>query len=249
MRYSRPTLGILWAFLSPLFVVTIFYVVFSIILQVKTKEAPFFLYLMSAVFSWRFFQDSLVSSATSLIDNKNLIRESSFPHYLIPLAIVVANAINFLPSLSILIVASLISLKGLPIFILFLPVVLFIHFIIITGLSLMLSIFYVKWRDTRYILEAALTILFYLTPAFYSIYLVKGSFSKVLFNIYISNPLVGILNLYRLSTLRGFYQAIKEDIGLLNLVIIPVVFSFIIFWLGFYLYKKNKNSINDHISY
>ncbi len=249
IRYRRPALGFFWAFLSPLLVVVIFYVVFSIILQVKTEEAPFFLYLMSAVFTWRFFQDSLMSSVGSLVDNKNLVRESKFPHYFIPLSIIFANGINFLPSLGILIITALFVLKGLPIFIVFLPVILAIHLLISIGISLILSILYVKWRDTRYVLEAALLVLFYLTPVFYSIYLVKDSFPPVLFFLYIYNPFVGILNLYRIAILKGFYPAIKQDIGFLSLIAIPAAFAVIVLLSGFYLYKKNKNNINDHLPY
>ena len=168
-RYLRPVLGFFWVLLSPLLTVAIFYVVFSIILQVKISEAPFLLYLMTAVFSWRFFQDSLMCSVTSLIDNKNLIRESNFPHYFIPLSIVLANIIIFLPSLCILIVAALLILKKLPIFILLLPIILGVHLMATIGLSLLVSILYLKWRDTKYILEAVLQVIFYSTPVFYSI--------------------------------------------------------------------------------
>src|SRR3989338_2265063 len=78
IRYSRPMLGFLWAFLSPFLIVGVFYLVFSLILKVQTEEAPFFLYLMSAVFPWQFFHNSVISSTTSLVDNKNLLREANF---------------------------------------------------------------------------------------------------------------------------------------------------------------------------
>ncbi|MDD4939329.1 MAG: ABC transporter permease [Candidatus Omnitrophica bacterium] len=249
IRYSRPLLGFAWAFLSPLLTVAIFYVVFSVILQVKTKEAPFLLYLMSAVFTWRFFQDSVASSTTSLVDNKNLVLESQLPHYLIPLSIILANAVNFLPSLFILIITSLFFLKGLPVFIVFLPVILAVHLILTTGISLISSIVYVRFRDMKYVVEALLPILFYLTPAFYSIYLVKDSLPPSLFNLYIYNPFVGVLFLYRLAVLRGFYPAIGEEIGLPGLIICPLIFSAIIFLLGIRFYKRNEKNINDHISY
>jgi len=249
IRYSRPLLGFFWAFLSPFLIVIIFYVVFSMILKVKTEEAPFLLYLMSAIFSWRFFQDSLVCATTSLIDNKNLIKESNFPHYLIPISIVLANAINFLPSLAIVIVTSLFTLKGLPIFVLFLPIVLSIHLAIAIGLSIILSILYVRWRDIKYILEAALLILFYFTPVFYSIRLVKDSFPPLLFTIYINNPFVAILNLYRITILKDFYIYLQRYIGLSCLIVVPLGFAVVIFLFGFYFYKKNKNNINDYLSY
>jgi ABC-type polysaccharide/polyol phosphate export permease len=249
IRYSRSILGFFWVFLSPLLIVAVFYIIFSIILQVKTEEAPFILYLMSAIFPWRFFQDSLMSSTTSLTDNKNLIRESSFSHYLIPLSIVFSNCIIFLPSLVILIITALIYLKGLPIFIVLLPIVLAVHLIVTFSIALVASILYVKWRDTRYILEVVLQALFYSTPVFYSVFFVKNSFSALWFKVYIHNPFVGILNLYRFAILKDFYSKIKESVGLFSLMLVPAVFAIAILLLSLYFYKKNKNTINDYLSY
>lgn len=249
IRYSRPVLGFFWAFLSPFLTVVIFYLVFSAILKIETEEAPFFLYLMSAVFPWRFFQDSLMCSTTSLVDNKNLIRESNFPHYLIPVSIVLANAIIFLPPLIILIIASFFVLKGLSPFLLFLPFILALHLAATVGLAVAFSLLYVKWRDIKYILEIALLLLFYITPVFYSIYLVKSSFSPLLFKIYTYNPFVGILNLYRIAFLKGFYGVIQKDVGSLALFIVPFGFAFVVFLSAFYFYNKNKDRINDYLSY
>ncbi len=248
IRYQRPLLGFFWLVLSPFLTVAVFYLIFSLILKVRIEEAPFILYLMSAVFPWRFFQDSLLSSVSSLMENRNLIRESRFSHCLIPISIVLANMIHFLPSLVILIVTSLFILKGLSVFIIFLPVVLAAHISITMGFSVIFSILYVRWRDIKYVLEPFLLLLFYLTPAFYSLSLVKASFSPTLFKLYLSNPFVCLLNLYRLAILKGFYQAIKEE-ARAYLVFMPVILAVIVILLAVYLYRKNKNSINDYLSY
>jgi len=248
IRYSRPAIGFFWAFLSPLLMVAILYLVFSVILQVKIKEAPFLLYLMSAVFPWRFFQDSVLSSTTSLVDNKNLIKESSIPQYLIPLSIVLANAINFLPSLGILLLTAIFYLRGLPFFIVLLPIILAIHFVATMGISLAASILYIKCRDIKYILEAVLQILFYLTPAFYPLSLIKESFGPAWFTVYTHNPFVGILNLYRLTILKGFYPALKGA-GAVSIFLVPLGFAIVILALSFSYYQKNKTIINDYLSY
>ncbi len=250
LRYSRPLLGFFWAFLSPFLIVIIFYLVFSLILKVEIRGVPFIFYLMSAVFPWRFFQDSLICSVTSLIDNKNLIRESNFAHYLIPVSIVLVNMIIFFPPLLILIIVSLWVLKGLGIFIIFLPIILAIHIIITVASAIISSILYVKWRDTKYILEILLLLLFYLTPAFYPLSLVRTSFPPLLFRFYLCNPLVCILNLYRISIFRDFYSIIRQDISDLTFIIIlPVIFAISLVLLAIYLYRKNKDSINDYLSY
>lgn len=249
IRYSKSVMGFFWFFLSPFLIVLVFYLVFSLILNVKTEEAPFILYLMSGVFTWRFFQDSLMSSITSLVDNKNLIRESHFPQYLIPLSIVLANAVVFLPSLFILLIASVVFLKGLPVFILFLPLIFIIHLAITLALSIIFSILYVRWRDIKYILEVVLLLLFYLTPAFYSILLVKNSFPRPLFMLYLYSPFVSILDLYRISTLKGFYVVIKNEMGIIPMLLVAAGVAIVACALAYYFYKKNKNSINDYLSY
>jgi len=248
IRYSRPALGFFWVFLSPFLAVAVFYLVFSLILKVKIKEAPFAFYLMTAVFTWRFFQDSIISSTTSLIDNKNLIKESNFPHYLVPFSITFTNFIIFLPCLAILAITSLV-LKAATILILFLPIIVAVHFIMVFGLSIISSIIYVRFRDIKYILEAALLLLFYLTPAFYSLDFVKESFPPVIFKIYLYNPLTIILSLYRIVFLKGFYGNFQNETGILSIVFIMASFIFIIVVFAAQFYRRNKHSINDYLSY
>jgi len=248
-RYSGFGSAIIWMFLSPFLTVGIFYVVFSIVLKVRIYEAPFMLYLMVAVFTWQFFSNSIMTSVSSLIDNRNLIKESNFPHFLIPFSIIFTNMIVFLPALLITTFISIYILKGLSILIIFLPLVFICHLGVIIGLSLGLSTLYVKWRDIKHLVETCLNILFYLTPCFYSLSLIRSSFSPVLYNIYTHNPFVGILSLYRIVLLKGFYTAIKNEVSFCSLVLTPVLFSIAISVLGFYYYYKNRKIINDYLSY
>jgi ABC-2 type transport system permease protein len=249
VRYSGFLPGLFWSFFFPFLTVGIFYIVFSIVLKVKVEEAPFLLYLMTSIFTWQFFRDSLTASVTSLFDNKNLIRESSFPHWLIPLSIIFTNMINFIPSLFVTVIVSLLVLKGLPLAIIFLPLVMFAHICLITGLSVALSILYVRWRGIKHALEACLAVLFYLTPAFYSIRLIKAASPSLLYNLYTYNPFTGMLNLYRIVLLKGFYAAIKGDVGFSAVFIVPAGFSIAALILGFFYYNKKRKTINDFLSY
>lgn len=248
LRYGRPVLGPFWAFLLPLSTVFIFYLVFSVFLKAKTEEAPYILYLMAAIFPWRFFNDSIICSATCLVDNKNLIRESNFPYYFLPMSIVLANMINFLPSLAVLIFTAFFVLKGLPLLIILLPLLLVIQLLLTLGLSIIFSLLYVKYRDLKYILEIVLTVSFYLTPVFYSISLVKNSLAPVLFKVYLYNPLTGILIFYRSVILKGFYLFIAKDLRWLLSISLAVCFSLGVLFLGFYCYRRFKNKVYDYLS-
>ncbi len=249
LRYSRPVLGFLWAFLTPLCTTIIYYIVFTYIISIKIEGTPLFLYLMSAFFPWHLFSSAVMCSVTSLIDNKNLIKESRFPHYLIPIAIFLENLIVFLPSLLILIMASLFILKGLPVYIIFLPFILILHGAIILGISIIFSVLYVRWRDLKYILDVILMFLFNLIPSFYSIYLIRDAFPGSLFKLYLLNPFVGLVNLYRFSLLRGFFSILEKDFDILSFIINPLLFGIFIWIIASYVYKTNERQINDYLSY
>ena len=249
LRYARLGLGFLWAFLSPLVTVTIFYFVFSFILKIKIQEAPFVLYLMSAIFPWGVLQDSVNGSVDSLISSKNLLRESSFPHYFIPLSKVLANTINFLPALAIVIVASFFALRGNSEFLIFLPVVVVVHLILTFGLALIFSIIYLRFRDVKHIVELTLTLIFYMTPVVYSVYMVKEILPKPFFWLYMYNPFVGLLIFYRVVLLKGYYNFIYKDVGLQIFFFVPLIFSLLILYLAVKLYERSKGYINDYLSY
>ena len=248
IRYARKSMGFLWTFLMPFATVITFYVIFCQILKVKIGEAPFFLYLMSGVFSWRFFHDSVAAATTCLTDNKKLVQEPAFPHYFIPLAITLANVINFLPSLFITVVISLFVSRGNVIFIFSLPFIICIHVCLTAGVAVIFSILYVRWRNVKYVVELFLFEALYTTPVFYSIYLIKATFPDIFFKIFLCNPFTGILNLYRIALLRGFYDMTKNDLSIFSLIIGPLVFTIGILILGYMLYERHKTIINDYLS-
>lgn len=249
VRYSTVSLGFLWALLSPLLTVGVLFVVFSCFLHIEIPEAPFLLYLMSSIFTWKFFQDSVQGAVTSLVDNRALLRDSAFPHYLIPVAVVIVNAALFMPSLFLLLVLSAILSPGLPPAIVFLPLVFLLQLSSTIGLAVAISIVYVRWRDIKYVLEPLLFLLFYLTPVFYSFKLVADVGNKGLYAAFVANPLVGILTLYRITIINGYYRQITGYIGPFHLLAIPVIFSFLFLAVAAFMYKKNKSCINDLIGY
>lgn len=248
-RYARSSFGFFWAFLSPLFMVMVFYLVFGLILRVKIEDAPFVLYLMSGVFPWMFFQDSILKSVTSLMDNRNLIKESNFPHWLIPLSIVGANVVTFLPTILIFFLTSLVIGAGVSVWIVFLPLVIVIHIIMTAGLCIIVSLGYIRRRDLKYFLDSVLLLFFYLTPAVYPLTAAKASLPPLLFKLYMYNPLVGILTLYRTAMLKGFTLFVDGPVTLTRVIFIQILFAALIWSLAVIFYKKEKKQINDYLSY
>src|SRR3990172_1064812 len=101
VRYKSATLGFLWTILNPLLMMVALTVVFSMFLRIKT-EFPYSIFVLTGLIPWTFFNLSLSSCTNSITDNCNLIKKVYFPREIIPLSIVLANLVNYLLSLLIL---------------------------------------------------------------------------------------------------------------------------------------------------
>jgi len=222
---------------------------FGLVFKIEQEGAPFVLYLMTGVFPWMFFQDSVLKSISSLVDNRNLLRESGFSNYLIPVSIVLSNAVIFIPSLFIVITGSLFVLGRLPIFILLLPAVFILHIFITMMLSVIVSIVYVGWRDLKYIIESVLLLLFYMTPVFYQVSFIRDSFSDFLFKLYLCNPLAAIAGAYRMVLVGGFDIKAAGYAEIYDIVFRLFIFTALITILAVYVYLKNRKTINDSLFY
>lgn len=249
VRYGGPMLGFLWAFVMPLCTALILYVVFNIMLKITITEAPFILYLMTGVFPWRFFQDSVMGSVTSLVDNRNILKESRVPYYAVPVAAVLVSMITAVPALAVVIVISAVIMHGVPVWLILLPAILFIHFCMAAGIAVLVSTVYVFWRDMKYLVEAALLALFYASPVFYSVSIIQSIVPAPSFRMYLANPFVSIIQGYRICLLKGFASEVAVIDWAAAAAVQMSVFMVVLAAVAYCVYIRRKKSLAEHLSY
>ncbi len=244
IRYKHPFLGFLWALIVPICIILIFKLVFSLILRFSFPGYPFFIYLTTAVFPWNFFSLSISNSVMCVQDNSNLIKKVYFPREIIPISIVAANLINFLLTLLVILPMFIVFGVSFSPLIVFLPAVVFLHIILTVGICLIFSSLQAQFRDVKYIVEILLLFWFYLTPIFYPLNLVSD-LSNTFFKIYMLNPLTQIITLYRVILLEGFINTLPADLNLFHLVSLSIASSIILFFLGFWIFRKLEPKFAD----
>ena len=200
VRYKLPLLGFLWALLVPLALSTILWLIFTYLMPISMAPYPFFVFLLTGMFPWNCFAQSVSNSTMSVLDAGSLIRKTTFPRVLIPLSIVAANLFNFLLALGV--VVAIIMLSGLPLsgWMWLLPVAIGLHVVLTIGVALLVAGLQVRYRDVKYLTEIGLLLWFYLTPIFYPLGLI-ARFPPVLRWLYLLNPFVAVVELYRLALL------------------------------------------------
>ncbi len=244
VRYRSPALGFLWAILIPLVMVITYKFVFSQLLKAPEAEYPYFIYLMTAVFPWTYFASSIGAAVESIPSNRELIKKTYFPRQIIPVSVVLANLLNFLPALIIMLLFLSFFRMQFTVFILLLPVALLIQTILTIGLALIFSCLQVMLRDIKYIVELLLMAWLFLSPAFYPLVTV-ANFSKIFFKFYLLNPFVGLFTLYRIAFLKGYAKTLPPEVNVFGLAVWALIVSVAVFFLGFSVFKKYESRFSD----
>lgn len=248
VRYRKPLLGFLWMFIIPFCTAIIYKVLFSDFMRVTSSEYPFFIHLITAMLPWNYFASSIQGSARCILDSRQIINQISFPKYLLPISIVFANLINFLPTILVLLGFLVLFNISFTVWIVLLPIVILIQTCLIIGLSLLVAGLQVIYRDVEYIIQVMLMVLFFLTPGVYTIGEVINKANPFFTKVYMLNPLVGILNLYRVTFIGGYLNRLPKEVNFFNTFINPILWAIVILFIGYYIFKKCEKRLRDYIN-
>lgn len=191
LRYKNSALGFLWTLVNPLLMTAILWVVFVQVF--KTPTPNFHVFLLIGLVAWRFFALGTSASMLNLIGKSSLVKKIYFPREIL----VFSSALYALASgtLEFLAVFFVMAISGIPFSfnIAFLPVILFLEFLLVYSLALWLSALNVYWRDTANIWEVVLSAGFFATPIFYSREFIPSQY-HFLVDV---NPMAHLVELYR----------------------------------------------------
>lgn len=227
-KYKNSFLGIFWSLLNPLLNVLIFTFIFTVIIKIDIKNYP--LYILCVIFSWNFFSSTLINSVLSIVEDEHLVRNIYFPIEVIPLSVVIVNLINFLIDLLILILALFFFGIGFKPAWFYLPLLILIELLLISGLSILVSSLYVIFRDINFILNVALKLFFYFVPVIYTLEFVPDG----LRHIYLLNPLAVVVDGFA----KVLYWGKAPDSGWLMLAALETSLIFILCFKFFHRVKR-----------
>ncbi|GEA30414.1 MULTISPECIES: ABC transporter permease [Clostridium] len=190
-RYKGSVLGFLWTFLNPLLQLCVYTIVFSVIL--RSDVPKYYIHLFVALVPWLFFATSIQGSSASIIGSKDLIKKIYFPRIIIPISVVNAAFMNMLFTMIVVFFALIFSGIGFSWYILLLPIIMILEYLLALGLSFIFSALDVYFRDLEHILGIVIMVWMYLTPVLYGIDMIPDNF-KPIFKI---NPMTPIVVAFR----------------------------------------------------
>ncbi len=242
VRYKQAALGILWTILQPLAMMTIFVLLLSEGLGIKTGAMPAPIYYLSGLLIWNLFNHAVTHASQSMVSNANIIKKIYFPRLVIPISAVLTSSFDFLISLFLfygLLIYNSIS-GEIAISWINLTLSLFIAYIItvFTAFSLgtFLSAINVKYRDVRYVLPFLIQTLFFITPVMYDTSIIKQTWIRKVLEL---NPLNFAIELVR-NNISSTDQIIWPEIS----GWVPVV-MIMLYIVAIYTFRKTEAYFAD----
>ena len=222
-RYTASFLGIFWAVINPLLIMSAISFVFAVIFKIEIKN--FALFILAGIYPWLFFSSILSESAGVILNQQTILRQFNLPREILPLSLSLAGFFNFLGG----------WLVVYPVFLFFNPhiiyllplliLVLALNFIFICGLSLILSVLNIFFRDLEHMLGTLLMFWFWVTPVFYSIEMVPEKF-RWLTNL---NPMSAYIAYYCDVLYRGAIPQEATFIRVFLWALVSILTGFLIF--------------------
>ncbi|MGN0973213.1 MAG: ABC transporter permease [Bacilli bacterium] len=233
-KYKGSVLGVLWSFINPLLQVLVYAIVFPYIMRIQTDN--YLIFLIIGIIPWTFFTTVINQGMITVRINSGIIKKVYFPREILPISVATSGLVNFLISCIIILLFCIFGGVGISWHLIFLPLIMLIEYIFSLGLVLGLSAINIYIKDTEYIVQFILNMLFYATPILYQSSLFP---SKIRWVLEI-NPLTQMVEAYRDIFL---YHQIP---GFGNIVYILII-SLVVFFIGLCIFRKLEKGFAEEV--
>lgn len=166
LRYYGSVLGYVWSLMRPLLFFGVLYVFFVKIIDIA-RGPDYGAYLLTSVVLWTFLAEATGTSVTSLVSRETMLRKIRFPRMVVPLSVSLTSTFNLAMNfITVLVFAFATGITPTILWLWMIPIVL--GFIVLaTGIAMLLSALYVRFRDVQPIWDVFLQVWFYGSPVMY----------------------------------------------------------------------------------
>jgi lipopolysaccharide transport system permease protein len=233
-RYKHTIFGFFWLIANPLMQMLVIGFVFTFFMKEPILHYNYYLFI--GLLIWNFFSVSLNKTTPSIVFERSLIKKAAFPREVIPLSIILSNAVHFIAALFLYIVPVIFLGTMTSLSVLYLLIGILLLFTFTIGLSLFTTALNVRYRDISFFVQAILIIWFYATPIVYSFNFIPYKFIW----LWRLNPMTSIVQLFQ----HGFLNAPLPGPGMLtaNCTVILIITI-----LGIYIFQKESNNFDDWV--
>lgn len=234
--YAGSALGIAWVLLGPIFLLTVYALVYAVIFRVRPTGmtvTEYILYVFSGLVPFIAFATAMTQGALSLNANKQVLLNTVFPAELIPFRSVLVASASLPAGVIILFFGDLLFSK-LTFSFLLVPMVIIFQIMFLAGLSWVLSLLTLLVRDIQQVLIYITMLLLVITPIAYTPNMIPAQLKVLMYG----NPLFYYVTSYQSLILLNRLPS-------LDVIIVGITMSILIFSGGFMICRRVKPVFYD----
>jgi len=235
VRYKQTVIGVSWVLIRPLLTMMILTVVFGRIANLSSGDVPYAILVFTGLLPWFYFSNATSESSNSLVTNGNLLSKVYFPRMIVPASTVLVGAVDFVVSISVLVLLMLWYGSDPSWKILLIPLLGFWVGLLSLGIGLLFSALTVRYRDFRHIVPFMLQLGIYASPVGYSTALIPAQWAP----LYYLNPIAGIIDAFRWAIIGQ----VPSLYGIVSSLVITVSFLLV----GLIYFRSAESRFADDI--
>lgn len=234
LRYKNSFLGFVWTFLEPLLMLTVLFFVFSNVIKSDIENYP--LYLLLGLIMWYMFSRATNMGLVSLTDRAHILQKIYIKKEVLVISSCITAFIMMIFEFAVFGVFLVVFQFIPPITILLLPVILLEIFVLSLGVSFLLSILNVYFKDIRFIWQVVMQAGFFLTPIIYTLDMFPENIRMILE----LNPMAHIISMSHSFILYGT----PVDI---NSIYYTIATTIAIFVLGYVVFRRKESELVEYL--
>jgi ABC-2 type transport system permease protein len=246
LRFFGSALGYLWQLMRPLMLFGVLYAVFSQLgFGGGVEYYPIALLLGIVLFT--FVSEATNQSVRSLSNRENLVRKIEFPRLAVPMATVLTALFNLALNLVPVVVFLLAAGAPLRWTWLELPILVVALGLFVLGLSMLLSVLFVRYRDVEPIWDVVLQIMFYASPIFYTASLVRDKAGEGVLRLMMCNPFGAVVQQARHAIVDPSHESAATAMGGAAWLLIPLAVTVVLVLLAYRVFDRAAPRIAEDL--
>lgn len=242
VQFKQTIFGMGWYFISPLFTMFMYIVVFGRVAGIPTDDIPQPVFYLSGICLWEYFSECLTAASGTFQTNANLFGKVYFPRLVSPVSVVISKLFRFsLQLLTFVLVYLFFVCKGVDLhpnwYLLLFPVLIFLIQCLALGLGLIVSSLTTKYRDLTNFFGVFVSLWMYATPIVYPLSYVTN---PTLHKIMLLNPMTAIIETFKYCA-YGAGQFSWTALGYSALC------TFVLLFIGIAMFNRKQKFFIDTI--
>lgn len=239
-RYRGSLLGVVWSFVTPLLMLTIYTVLFSVVFKARwgveqmDNHADYAVILFVGLIIHSLFSECINRAPLLITSNANFVKKIVFPLEILPWITLGCAVFQACISLGVLLLAQLLLSGYIPWTAIFLPIIVAPFILMILGFLWFLAAMGVYIRDISHFTGLITSIMLFVSPVFYSISMLPEKIRTLA----LLNPLTVVITELRNVLLFGI---VPNGLALS----IYSVCSIVVAWIGFVSFQKTRQGFAD----